>query len=101
MITTRLLVVNSRGIPRRSKLRASLPYPHAGAHTMILRTILRIFGLGSALLLAWACMPAPVRGEGLTAIASFNGTNGRFPAAGVTFDANGNLYGTANTGGAN
>jgi hypothetical protein len=57
--------------------------------------------LGTALLLAWACIPAPVRGQGLTALASFNGTNGNRPWAGVTFDANGNLFGTAIVGGAN
>src|SRR6185437_15197996 len=57
------------------------PSPHlrAGDLTMIPRAMLRRFrsvGLGTALLLAWACMPAPVRGQGLTALASFNGTNG-------------------------
>jgi uncharacterized repeat protein (TIGR03803 family) len=51
-------------------------------------------------LLAWACLPAPVRGQGLTALDSFNGTNGSHPFAGVTFDANGNLFGTASVGGA-
>jgi uncharacterized repeat protein (TIGR03803 family) len=40
------------------------------------------------------------RGSGtITALASFNGTNGSFPSAGVTFDAHGNLYGTAAGGG--
>jgi hypothetical protein len=70
---------------------------------MIRRALLRRFrpvGLGAALLLAWACMPAPARGQGLTALASFNGTNGAAPFAGVTFDANGNLFGTATLGGA-
>jgi uncharacterized repeat protein (TIGR03803 family) len=37
----------------------------------------------------------------ITALGSFNGTNGSYGVAGVTFDANGNLYGTANLGGAN
>ena len=60
----------------------------------------RPVGLGTALLLAWACMPAPARGQGLTALASFNNTNGALPQAGVTFDANGTLFGTATLGGA-
>jgi len=34
----------------------------------------------------------PILGEQTT---SFNGTNGGSPQAGVTFDANGNLFGTA------
>jgi uncharacterized repeat protein (TIGR03803 family) len=37
----------------------------------------------------------------ITALGSFNGTNGEFPVGGVTFDADGNLYGTALIGGAN
>jgi hypothetical protein len=37
----------------------------------------------------------------ITTLASFNGTNGGEPSASVTFDANGNLYGTAASGGAN
>jgi uncharacterized repeat protein (TIGR03803 family) len=61
----------------------------------------RPVGLGTALVLAWACMPAPVRGGGLIALASFNRTNGQQPFGGVTFDANGNLFGTAVGGGAN
>jgi uncharacterized repeat protein (TIGR03803 family) len=40
-----------------------------------------------------------VRGQGLTAIASFNFTNGAYPETGVTFDANGNLFGTTGLGG--
>jgi uncharacterized repeat protein (TIGR03803 family) len=41
------------------------------------------------------------KGSGvITLLASFNGTNGSDPVAGVTFDANGNLYGTASEGGA-
>ena len=69
---------------------------------MIPRAMLRRFrpvGMGSALLLAWACMPTAVRGQGLTPLASFNGTTGVLPQAGVTFDANGNLFGTAQQGG--
>ena len=34
-----------------------------------------------------------------TTIASFNGSNGAFPTGGVTLDAQGNLYGTTETGG--
>jgi uncharacterized repeat protein (TIGR03803 family) len=42
------------------------------------------------------------KGSGtITALGSFNGTNGSFPVAGVTLDANGNLFGTAPDGGAN
>jgi uncharacterized repeat protein (TIGR03803 family) len=37
----------------------------------------------------------------ITALASFNGPNGQQPLGGVTFDANGNLYGTTAFGGAN
>jgi uncharacterized repeat protein (TIGR03803 family) len=37
----------------------------------------------------------------ITALASFNGTNGADPSGDVTFDASGNLYGTARHGGAN
>jgi uncharacterized repeat protein (TIGR03803 family) len=36
----------------------------------------------------------------ITALASFNGSNGHQPLGGVTFDANGNLYGTTAFGGA-
>ncbi len=35
-----------------------------------------------------------------TVLASFNGTNGAYPVAGVTLDGAGNLYGTAVNGGA-
>jgi uncharacterized repeat protein (TIGR03803 family) len=37
----------------------------------------------------------------ITALGSFDGTNGELPLGGVTFDANGNLYGTTAFGGAN
>jgi uncharacterized repeat protein (TIGR03803 family) len=83
----------------------------AGDLIMVPRAVLRRFrpvGRGTALLLAWACMPASVRGQELTALASFNGTAAAFPGttganpvAGVTFDANGNLFGTALDGGDN
>jgi uncharacterized repeat protein (TIGR03803 family) len=59
----------------------------------------RPVGLATAVLLAWACLPAPVRGQGLTALASFNGTNGSNPNGRVTFDASGNLFGTTVNGG--
>jgi uncharacterized repeat protein (TIGR03803 family) len=36
-----------------------------------------------------------------TTLVSFNGTNGASPTAGLTADANGNLFGTTNGGGAN
>jgi hypothetical protein len=36
----------------------------------------------------------------LTALASFNGTNGKGPMAGLIMDTNGNLYGTTPSGGA-
>ena len=43
-----------------------------------------------------------VKGSGtITPLATFNGTNGTSPFAGVTLDASGNLFGTADTGGAN
>jgi uncharacterized repeat protein (TIGR03803 family) len=37
----------------------------------------------------------------LTVLASFNGVNGSFPDGNITIDGAGNLYGTAQTGGAN
>ncbi len=60
--------------------------------------------LGAALVVAWAGFSGRAHGGGtLTALASFNfrGTNGSAPVAGVTFDANGNMFGTASSGGAN
>ncbi len=57
-------------------------------------SVFRSIGLGSALLWAIACPPASVWGQGLTTIASFNGADGADPTAGVTLDANGDLFGT-------
>ena len=37
----------------------------------------------------------------ITAVASFSGSNGSFPDAGLTLDASGNLYGTTYSGGTN
>ena len=51
--------------------------------------------------MAVAFLPASVRGQGLTTIASFNGTNGDNPFSNVTIDANRNLLGTAGGGGPN
>jgi uncharacterized repeat protein (TIGR03803 family) len=43
-----------------------------------------------------------LKGSGtITPLASFNGTNGSSPFAGVTRDANGNLFGTTDVGGTN
>ena len=36
---------------------------------------------------------------GPTTLINFNGTNGQYPAAGVTFDSLGNMYGTTAQGG--
>jgi uncharacterized repeat protein (TIGR03803 family) len=58
-------------------------------------------GFALALILIWACMSAQARAGDLKALASFNGANGILPQGGVTFDANGNLFGTAYEGGAN
>jgi uncharacterized repeat protein (TIGR03803 family) len=42
-----------------------------------------------------------VKGSGtITTLASFNGTNGQLPVAGLVMDQNGNLYGTTAEGGA-
>jgi len=68
---------------------------------MIRRSVLRAIRLGMVFLWAVAFLPASVRGQGLTTIASFNGTNGNNPSSNVTIDANGNLFGTAGGGGAN
>jgi uncharacterized repeat protein (TIGR03803 family) len=66
---------------------------------MIDRVFFRRLGFASALILAWTCMPAKAQAADLTALASFNGTNGAGPHASVTFDNNGNLFGTASSGG--
>ncbi len=36
---------------------------------------------------------------GPATVINFNGTNGQYPSAGVTFDSNGNVYGTTSQGG--
>ncbi len=46
-------------------------------------------------------LTSPARGQGLTTIASFNGTNGFQIYGGVTVDADGDLFGTSEYGGAN
>ena len=51
-------------------------------------------GLGTA-------FEIPSGSSHLTALASFNGTNGSYPMATPTIDAAGNVYGTASQGGAN
>jgi uncharacterized repeat protein (TIGR03803 family) len=56
--------------------------------------------LGFALLLIVTCPVTSAWAQTLTAIASFNGTNGATPVGGVAFDANGDLFGTAAEGGA-
>jgi uncharacterized repeat protein (TIGR03803 family) len=68
---------------------------------MIDRVFFRRLGFAFALFLACACMPAQTRAGELKALASFNGTTGIQPQAGVTFDSNGNLFGTTLAGGAN
>lgn len=54
--------------------------------------------LSLAGLCAAAVTPA-LAGPTLTTLASFNGTNGNAPQSGVTFDSNGNLFGTTQQGG--
>jgi uncharacterized repeat protein (TIGR03803 family) len=66
---------------------------------MIDRALFRRLGFASALILAWAFTPAKAQAADLTALASFSGTNGAEPQGGATFDANGNLYGTSESGG--
>jgi uncharacterized repeat protein (TIGR03803 family)/autotransporter-associated beta strand protein len=46
-----------------------------------------------------AVFSVPVTGGTPTVLASFNGTNGTGPVAGLVSDANGNLYGTTSGGG--
>jgi uncharacterized repeat protein (TIGR03803 family) len=50
-------------------------------------------------LLALMGLPRQLRGD-LTTLASFSGANGANPYGGVTFDAQGNMYGTTLNGGA-
>ncbi len=64
---------------------------------MTQRLMRSLIGLGVALV-----APAGWAGaQTLTPIASFDGTNGLDPMATLTFDANGNLFGTTSRGGAN
>jgi len=78
---------------RTPNLMTRATHPTRGAgHTL---TILTLSGLFAATLTpAQADLP-------ITDLASFNGTNGDFPQAGVIFDSSGNLYGTTVDGGAN
>jgi uncharacterized repeat protein (TIGR03803 family) len=61
---------------------------------------LRISGLLVCLVIA-ALVPGQSRAANLTPLVYFNGTNGAYPFAGLIADANGNLFGTTNQGGAN
>ncbi len=56
---------------------------------------LRLFG--GLLMIGFVCRSAAA--QTLTTLASFNGANGSFPAAGLIADAQGNLYGTTFHGG--
>jgi hypothetical protein len=44
--------------------------------------------------------PAMATADMLTVVGTFNGSNGRLPYGGVSFDAQGNAYGTTLAGGA-
>jgi len=59
------------------------------------------FTLAAALALATAFPPSQPRAANLTTLFSFNGSNGQSPSAVLTADANGDLFGTTDGGGAN
>ena len=72
---------------------------------MRLRNDFRGLDRGLFLFLAATYMtqPLPVTAQsfcGPNTLASFNGTNGQYPVAGVTFDNHGNMFGTTEQGGA-
>jgi uncharacterized repeat protein (TIGR03803 family) len=84
--------------------------PHHVARTLILKGVCLVNSRNTArsalticgALLTSTCLCTQSRAGGLTTIASFNGGNGANPQySGVTFDAQGNLYGTTVGGGAN
>jgi uncharacterized repeat protein (TIGR03803 family) len=51
--------------------------------------------------LLWAAAAVTLPAQTFTSLYSFDGTDGAFPLAGLVQGTNGQLYGTANTGGAN
>ncbi len=55
---------------------------------------LRVLRFGFGLAVAVMGLTAQARAGGLTAIASFDDTNGSYPYGGATIDSAGNLYGT-------
>jgi uncharacterized repeat protein (TIGR03803 family) len=55
---------------------------------------------GSAVVLALVAARPALAGPTLSTVATFNGSNGAYPAVGLVMDNSGNLYGTTNGGGA-
>jgi len=51
--------------------------------------------------LLWVAAAVTLPAQTFTSLYSFDGTDGAFPLAGLVQGTNGELYGTANTGGAN
>ena len=71
---------------------------------MRLQSDFRSLNCGLFFLLAatYITQPVPTMAQsfcGPVTLASFNGTNGQYPATGVTFDSHGNMYGTTAQGG--